>query len=140
MVGIQKNGTDVSIDSSTRKVNITVPTKVSELSNDNNFQTQNQVATAITTAIGGIVGIEYIILKSGEYNSSGVPTVSGAAGKIYLVPKSPTETANIYTEWIFANGAFEKIGDTAVDLSGYIKDSEFVPLTNAQIDEIMTAT
>lgn len=42
IVGIQKNGTDVSVDSSTRKVNITVPTKVSELTNDKNYLTSHQ--------------------------------------------------------------------------------------------------
>ncbi|WP_242881072.1 hypothetical protein [Enterocloster clostridioformis] len=84
--------------------------------------------------------MEFVILKAGDYNSNGIPTVAGAVGKIYLVPKTPSETANIYTEWIYANGAFEKIGDTAVDLSGYIQDSDMVPLTNEQIDEIMSAT
>lgn len=34
IVGIQKNGSDLTINSSTRKVNITVPTKVSELTDD----------------------------------------------------------------------------------------------------------
>ena len=140
VVGIQKNGADLTVDSTTRKVNVTVPTKVSELSNDSKFQTQSQVNSAITTAIGNITGIEYVILKSGEYNSNGIPIITGATGKIYLVPKTPSETANIYTEWIYANGAFEKIGDTAVDLSGYIQDSDMVPITNAQIDEIMAAT
>lgn len=42
IVGIQKNGTDVTINSSTRKVNIIVPTKVSELTNDSGFLTQHQ--------------------------------------------------------------------------------------------------
>lgn len=37
IIGIQKNGTDLAIDSNTRKVNITVPTKLSELTNDKNF-------------------------------------------------------------------------------------------------------
>ncbi len=32
------------------------------------------------------------------------------------------------------------IGDTAVDLSSYVQDSDMVPLTNEQIDEIMAAT
>ncbi|XBX03735.1 hypothetical protein QMP26_24740 [Enterocloster clostridioformis] len=140
LVGIQSNGTDVSIDSATRKANIIVPTKVSNLSNDSKFQTQSQVTAAISAAVGDIVGIEYVILKSGEYNGNGVPTITGTVGKIYLVPKTPSETANIYTEWIYANGAFEKIGDTAVDLSGYVQDSDMVPLTNEQIDEIMAAT
>lgn len=42
IVGIQKNGTDVTINSSTRKVNIIVPTKVSELTNDSGYLTQHQ--------------------------------------------------------------------------------------------------
>ena len=37
IVGVQKNGSDLSVDSSTRKINITVPTKVSELTNDSGF-------------------------------------------------------------------------------------------------------
>lgn len=42
IVGIQKNGTDVTINSSTRKVDIVVPTKVSELTNDSGYLTQHQ--------------------------------------------------------------------------------------------------
>lgn len=42
IVGIQKNGTDVAANSSTRKVNITVPTKVSELENDSKYLTSHQ--------------------------------------------------------------------------------------------------
>ncbi|SEU17390.1 hypothetical protein [Enterocloster clostridioformis] len=57
VVGIQKNGTDVSVDSTTRKANITVPTKVSEVSNDSGFQTQSQVNAAISTAIGNVTGM-----------------------------------------------------------------------------------
>ena len=37
IVGVQKNGSDLSVNSSTRKVNITVPTKISELTNDSGF-------------------------------------------------------------------------------------------------------
>lgn len=39
IVGIQKNGTDITVDSSTRKINITVPTKTSEITNDSGFIT-----------------------------------------------------------------------------------------------------
>lgn len=37
IVGVQRNGTDVTVDSTTRKVNITVPTKTSEITNDSDF-------------------------------------------------------------------------------------------------------
>lgn len=42
IVGIQKNGADVTVDSN-RKANITVPTKVSELTNDSGFITDADV-------------------------------------------------------------------------------------------------
>ena len=48
IVGIQKNGTNLSVDSN-RKVNITVPTKTSDLTNDSSFVTQTTLNTAIVT-------------------------------------------------------------------------------------------
>lgn len=48
IVGIQKNGTNLSVDSN-RKVNITVPTKTSDLINDSSFVTQTTLNTAIAT-------------------------------------------------------------------------------------------
>ena len=41
IIGIQKNGTDLTVDSTTRKVNITVPTKVSEFTNDSGYLTSS---------------------------------------------------------------------------------------------------
>lgn len=51
IVGVQKNGTDVSINSSTRKVNITIPTKTSDITNDSGFATE----TYVDTKVAGIV-------------------------------------------------------------------------------------
>ena len=52
IVGIQKNGTDLTVNSSTRKVNITVPTKTSELTNDSNFAT----TTALNSKVDKVTG------------------------------------------------------------------------------------
>lgn len=41
IIGIQQNGTNLTVDSATRKVNITVPTKVSELTNDSEYLTSS---------------------------------------------------------------------------------------------------
>lgn len=60
IVGIQKNGTDVSVSATTRKANIIVPTKVSDLTNDTGFITANEVPEtytlpdATTTEKGGV--------------------------------------------------------------------------------------
>lgn len=61
IVGIQRNGTDLTINSSTRKVNVTVPTKTSDLTNDSGFLTQHQslnglaTETYVNTKVAGIV-------------------------------------------------------------------------------------
>lgn len=59
IVGVQKNGTDLTVDSN-RKVNVTVPTKTSELTNDSSFVAStgtiskaNQLATARGFSITG---------------------------------------------------------------------------------------
>lgn len=52
IVGIQKNGTDLTVNSSTRKVNITVPTKTSDLTNDSNFATTTDLNAKVDKVTG----------------------------------------------------------------------------------------
>lgn len=64
IVGIQKNGTDVSVNTSTRKVNITVPTKTSELTNDSSFitgpfLTEDEIDTICETAVTNASNLTY---------------------------------------------------------------------------------
>ena len=47
-----------------------------------------------------------------------LPSV-GETGFIYLVPKEDGKDKNIYTEYIWAENAFEKIGDTEINLQDY---------------------
>ena len=62
----------------------------------------------------------------------------GANGIIYLVPKNETtsKVGNIYEEyiWITDDTKFEKIGETDIDLSGYIKTADLVEITTTDID------
>lgn len=62
IIGIQKNGVDLNIDESTRKVNITIPEKTSDMINDSDFLTYEdtiskaeQLATPRNISIGGEV-------------------------------------------------------------------------------------
>ena len=64
IVGIQKNGTDISVNASTRKVNITVPIKTSELTNDSSFikgpfLTEGEVDTICGTAVANASNLTY---------------------------------------------------------------------------------
>lgn len=119
-----------------------IPSKTSDLTNDSDFQTASQVNTAITgkgyqtasqvstaisNAISGITSFEYEVVTS-------LPS-TGVKGKIYLVAHSHG-TGDVYDEYIYVNDKFEKIGNTDIDLSGYVTTSDLVAITNAEIDTI----
>ena len=74
IVGVQKNGADLTVDSSTRKVNITVPTKTSELTNDSGFKTTDNNTT-------------YSLSKSGS-----TITLTGSDGSTTSVTDADTNT------------------------------------------------
>ena len=117
-----------------------VPTTVSSFTNDADYQNGTQVTNAINTAIAGITGISFEIVQT-------LPQ-TGDPGTIYLVPAGQSVTGDIYAEWIYINNTWEKLGTTAVDLTGYTQwDSQtetlsadgnavYVFASNTDIDNI----
>ena len=105
-----------------------LPTAVSELTNDSGYQTASDVATAVADALDDVTGISYESVDS-------LPA-SGSAGVIYLVPKTGGAGSNVKDEYIWTGSAFEKIGDTEVDLSDYWATSDLTAITTAEIDTI----
>lgn len=55
---------------------------------------------------------------------SALPTENIDTKKIYLAPKTDSETGNAYDEYAYINGAWERIGSTEIDLSGYYTKTE----------------
>ena len=94
------------------KVSEAIPTKVSQLSNDSNFQTSTQVAQAIQTAIS----------KAGHASFQkvdAVPDVSTAQENIlYLVMNQKTKHYDIYAK---VENEVLLLDDTTVDLTGYVQ-------------------
>lgn len=123
--GIQKNGDTVQIVN--KIANISVPTKTSDITNDSGFITASDVNTAIATAVAGITSFEYEVVQS-------LPA-EGEAGVIYLVAHSHG-TGDSYDEYIWVSNAFEKIGNTDIDLSGYVLSADLVAITNTEINQI----
>lgn len=150
---VKVNGTALSVSS--KAVNVTVPTKTSELTNDSSFttmsavegkgyqtssqvnsivtgkgyQTASQVQTLINNAVSGITGIEFSVV------SSLPPT--GAKGVIYLVAHAHG-IGDSYDEyiWLSDSSKFEKIGNTDIDLSAYLKSADVTELTNTEIQNL----
>lgn len=121
---IKRNGTLINV--SNKEVDITVPTKYSDLVNDKELVSSTQVKTLISEARHMKKEVVSTKPSTGEENV------------IYLVgPKGSGN--NIYEEWLYINGQWEKIGDTdtKVDLSGYLKSSDIKAITTEEINQAM---
>lgn len=104
-----------------------------QMSDSSENAVQNKVIKSyVDAAVGAVVGVEFRKVQA-------LPQ-EGENGVIYLVPKSGTPpTGNIYEEWIWisADSDFEKIGETQIDLSGYVQDTDLVDITSSDIDTMM---
>lgn len=137
---VKVNGT--KIEPSSKAVDVTVPTKISQLTNDSGFQTstqvdsivtgkgyqtQSQVQSLINSAVGNITSIKYQKVTS-------LP-LQGSNGVIYLVAHSHG-TQDIYDEyiWLAETKTYEKIGNTDIDLSAYVKSSELTAITTNDLN------
>ncbi len=102
------NGAEQTI--SDKSVDITVPTKVSDLTNDSKYQSDTEVATAIQAAIAA----------TGHAVFTKVDAVPGAADAednvLYLVMNSKTKHYDIYAK---VGEEVLLIDDTTVDLTAY---------------------
>lgn len=104
---------------------VTVDTAMSDSSTN---PVQNKVIKGyVDDAVSSVVGVEFRVVAS-------LPA-SGEAGVIYLVSHGGTGT-NVYDEYIWVSNAFEKIGTTDVDLSGYVQASEMQAITEQEINTI----
>lgn len=145
-----------------------IPTKTSQLENDSGFLTQHQdltnyakkedipdVSNFITKSINDL---ENYYLKSETYTQTEVnqmissipkfaievvetlPTAEISNTTIYLLT-SGTETENLYTEYIYVNNSWEKLGTQTVDLTNYYTKEEVNSLlSNIDLSSYYTKT
>lgn len=130
--GVQIDGSDLAIVN--KKVNIPVANSVTK-----GVITTTTVNTLIQTALASFERISFQ-----KVNSYGDLPVTGTNGVIYLVP-SGGSVPNIYDEYIWytdssttpATSGYEKIGTTAIDLSGYVQYTDITLISNADITDIV---
>lgn len=91
------------------------------------YQTAAQVQSAINESLSGITGIDIQVVES-------LPT-TGKKGVIYLVAHAHGTKDN-YDEyvWVASKSSYEKIGNTDVDLSGYVLKTDLVELTDKDLE------
>ena len=128
-------GTSVSLTGNATDDKVTISINVdSSMSDSSSNPVKNSVVKAyIDQVAASITGVEFRKVQS-------LPA-TGENGVIYLVPKSGTQpSGNVYEEWIWisADSAYEKIGETNIDLSGYVQSSDLSEVTTSDIDSMFT--
>jgi hypothetical protein len=137
------DGIDISkyakLDSPALTGTPTAPTATAG-TNTTQLATTEFVGTAISNAVSEITGISFTKVTGFDV----LPT-TGKVGVIYLVPKTKTDTNNIYTEyyWDANTNGYEKLGDTTIDLSNYLKKDDIGELSKDEVkaawDSVFTA-
>lgn len=83
----------------------------------------------VTAAIADISGFHAEIVSE-------LPE-TGKTNILYLVAKSEAASGDGYDEYLYVNGAWERVGSTDIDLSGYVQASEMHAITNTEITAIV---
>ena len=90
-----------------------------------------QVDGKIITAIGNIVLFTPKVVS--------VLPATGASNILYIVPKTDGSGTDVHSEYLWVDGKYEYIGATKVDLSGYVKNTDLVAITNSEIDVVIAS-
>lgn len=133
-----------------------------DLSELDGYTTPDAVATAITSALANYAtnaGVQTAIaaalanyMTASEVNDAIAKAVTeaaniafeavdalpetGAPNKIYLVP-SGGGSGNVKSEYMWIDGAWELLGSTEVDLTGYWSKKELRAMTAAELQAIL---
>lgn len=126
---IAGNNINLVADATSKTITISavVPTKLSELTNDEgfidntvsnlvNYYTKSSTYSKdeVNTLIGNLATISVQVVSS-------LPD-TGKSNIIYLIAKSVADgEQNSYDEYLWTGSKFEKIGDTSINLSGYLQ-------------------
>ena len=144
-ITIQKNNQNLDSftlnQDSNKSINISVPTKTSDLQNDNSFitNTVNNLANYyLKTQTYTQAEVDALIQATinGRFQKVNSLPASGEPNVIYLVPKTTTQTNNVYDEYIWQDNAWELLGSTEINLSNYVTDDD---LTTALQDYLTTS-
>ena len=119
---IKVNNVEQTITS--KEVNITMPTKVSDLTNDSSYQTATDVSTAIATAVAS--AYKY---KGSVATVSALPSVGNTVGDVYDVQENGSNYAWDGTKW-------DALGQI-IDTSTLWSKSEMTAITTGDIDTII---
>lgn len=123
---IKVNGTEQTIKN--KEVDITVPTKTSDIVNDSTFPTQSEMETYVTTVVNEHIASVYR-MKEPVATYANLPTTGNEKGDV-------RETLDTGHSYVWDGTQWDSIGQL-VDMSLYWSKAELVDITTAEIDTII---
>lgn len=121
---VKVNGSPLIV--SGKAVDISVPVNNSQLVNGAGYQTEAEVKALIA---------QTSTLKREIVDT--LPTTDIDVNTIYMVLKSSGVTGDVYNEYMYINNAWELIGSSDADMTGYVREDDYI--TNAEIDTIVAS-
>lgn len=143
-----KDGTDATVDIAQETGDSTTAVMSQKATTDALHETARQVIAQVNTELESyytkdetnnlVSAIPKFAIKVVET----LPTADISATTVYLVPSGESEP-NLYTEYIYVNNTWEKLGEQTVDLTDYYTkeevDAKFPVDTNNIADGAVTA-
>ena len=108
---------------------VTIDSTITADSTNANAAGSKAVYDFVTKAIADISGFHAEIVSE-------LPE-TGKTNILYLVAKTEAASGDGYDEYLYINGAWERVGSTNIDLSGYVQASEMHAITNTEITNIV---
>ena len=95
-----------------------------------------------TNAVSGKAVYDFVTKAIADVSGFHAEIVSelpetGKTNILYLVAKTEAASGDGYDEYLYINGAWERVGSTDIDLSGYVQASEMHAITNTEITAIV---
>lgn len=118
-----------------------IPETTSRLENDSGYITKavtdlvNYYTKSQTYTKDEINNLVSAVPKFSIQVVSSLPTTNISSTTVYLL-KSGDEQSNLYTEYIYVNGAWEYLGKQTVDLSGYALKTDIPTKLSALTDDV----
>ena len=113
------------------------------------FTVETEVTQSSTNPVASSAVYNYVSQMFADFTAvtfeivdsyAALPAI-GAAGTFYFVPASSTGTSDMYSEYVWLNGAYEKFGDIQLpDLSPYAKMTWVTEQLNTQLASYYTKT
>ena len=117
------------IDAMIDAMTVTIDSTITADSTNANAAGSKAVYDFVTKAIADVSGFHAEIVSE-------LPE-TGKTNILYLVAKTSAASGDGYDEYLYINGAWERVGSTDIDLSGYVQASEMHAITNTEITDIV---